>query len=217
MPNLVTLNPFGYGINANDINRILDPKTQDDTIVSKHVAHFFKIPNDKLTGDTLSRYVKACDAMTNVSVGSYQDDIRNKLINTIASAKRCFSYGEFLACIELCALHAEMLAIFLIIVNPPLLSTTDSLDYDGMNQQCRIRLLQNGILTLEESTDLLKIHNTRINYFHHWHQKHDEIEEDALNSLTIISKVAAKFLEILNNSENLEKIKTYMNTKVKEA
>ncbi len=226
---LVTLNPFGYGIKYKDIDRILNPTAEVDKIESAHVAHFFSLPIDKLTKELLTRYVTACEVMSNVSVGSYHGDIRVKLINTIAGAKRCFCYGEYLACIELCALHGEMLANFLCIVNKEHLSKVIVIDtlsekiknsvqchlskddfYDAMNQRHRILWLAGGeILSKNDSDDLLEIHEIRKKYFHHWDQGHGDVDKDALNSLVMISKVASKHLEVLNNQVNIDKIRAY--------
>lgn len=227
---LVTLNPFGYGIKDRDIDRILNPTTEVDKTESAHVAHFFSLPIDKLTRELLTRYVIACEAMNNVSVGSYHDEIRVKLINMIANAKRCFCYGEYLACIELCALHGEMLANFLCIVNKEFISNTAVTDklsdwlknsvqshlskddfYDAMNQKHRILWLMGGdVLSKNDGDDLLEIHEIRKKYFHHWEHNHGDVNNDALNSLTMISKVASKHLEVLNNQSNVAKIRAYM-------
>jgi hypothetical protein len=97
-------------------------------VVRENIASFFNISTDQLTKALLVRYTKACEEMTNISVGSYAQDIHTKLINTLSSAKRCFSYGEVVACIEVCALHGEMLTNFLCIVHEEQLKTISTIE-----------------------------------------------------------------------------------------
>lgn len=229
---LARLNPFGHGrgIEEKDIDRILNPETEIDEIDARAVVHFFNLPIDKLTKELLTRYVIACNLMTNVSVASYHKDISPKLIHTIASAKRCFCYGEYLACIELCALNGEMLANFLCIVHKEFLSDATVIDklpsnakksvekhlpkdgfYDAMNQKHRISWLAGGgVLSKEDCNDLLKIHEIRTKYFHRWEQDHGDIDNDAISSLTLISGVASKHLEMFDNQGNVKKVRAYI-------
>lgn len=229
---LATMNPFGYVINENDVDRILNPNTSIDKVEREHVSHFFKVPAEKLSKELLMSYAKANKVMTNVSIGSYHEYIRTKLIDTIAGAKRCFCYGEYLATIELCALHGEMLANFLCIVHEDELKESTVIDnlkgkskgsvaqcladdnfYDALNQKHRIEWLAAGqIINLQNKQDLIDIHELRKKYFHHWDQSHDNIESDALIALEIISRVASRYVELLNQNDNIEKTRKYINS-----
>jgi hypothetical protein len=65
--------------------------------------------------------------MARISFGANQDEIYQRLIGSIVAAKRCFAHAEYLACIELCALHGEMLANYLCI-------TESAYYYEGERQ-----------------------------------------------------------------------------------
>ncbi len=227
---LVTLNPIGYKIELNEINRILDLNDKIYEVQRANVSNFFAIKPEFLTKELLEKYVEACQAMTNISVGSFNNEISSKLIGTLSSAKRCFSYREFLACIELCALHGEMLANFLCIINKESLQQPAILDklesnvkksvkkhlkfddfYDRLNHTHRLVWLETGdVIKNIEKSCFSEIHDTRIKYFHHWNQSLKEKEQDALNGLKNISSMSAKFLELFANQVNIQKIKEYM-------
>lgn len=203
-----SMNPFGYEIKAEDIDRILDLQNQIGAIERKHLKSFFNKIAIELTKELLFRYAKACGVMTHISFGSYHDEIYNKLIDSIASAKRCYSYSENLACIELCALSGEMLANFLCITKD---DNCNSNKYDGFNQNARINLLSdNAVISMEDKCDLLEIHKIRVKYFHRWNQQHDDMEVDALKALGKISKVASDYLELLDNPDNVKKIRQFL-------
>ncbi|KTD25124.1 hypothetical protein [Legionella maceachernii] len=228
---IVSINPIGYKIELADIDNILAlPKD----VISKHVAHFFKIKPEELTRSILSRYVSACDKMTNISIASAHEDIQTKLINPLASAKRCYSYDETLACIELCAMHGEMICNFLCIINEiqlkdPLVVAKLSKEkqgkinkhiaknnfYDAMNQQLRLEWLYcSNIITQNDYQDLLIVHETRKKYFHHWGHDHTSLDSDALKCLELLSRVTAKYLEVLDTNQNIQIIKSYISSLV---
>jgi hypothetical protein len=169
--------------------------------------------------------------MKRISAGTYEEDIHTRLIDILASAKRCYSYGEFFACVELCALHGEMLANYLCITSRDVLfqdSVINSLSSceqknirkqegtkffsDKLNQRLRLKWLKNGEIIVSEDNDHLEIvHNLRIRYFHHWSSNRTSIEEDALTALSEVSQVSANYLELLgHNEENLNRVKQYM-------
>lgn len=158
--------------------------------------------------------------MCHVGVGTHNQAIKEKLIDTIASAKRCFSYGEFLACIELCAINGEMLASFLCIVNQKSLEMLISITYEDefyemMYQSRRLNLLSDAsVITPEDREKLDNVHKIRKRFYHRWGTDHADVESEALGSLRDITNVAAKYLELLNNTENLDLIRKYMQTKI---
>lgn len=229
---LVNLNPVGYKIELHEIDGILDKSNKYYDVHRLNIEHFFKIEAGFLTRKLLSNYANACTNMTNISIASIDNDIRSKLINTLSSAKKCFSFEEYLACIELCALHGEMIANFLCIINKEVLSDENVLSrlnketkksvskhlqkdnfYDGLNQTHRIEWLYAGsIITCDEKKLLSDAHNIRIKYFHHWDQSISECETDALKALSDISKITASHLELFDSRENIEKVKKYISS-----
>jgi hypothetical protein len=228
---LVTLNPIGYKIESHEIDGILDFNNKYYDVHRNNIADFFLIESKLLTKDLLVKYAETCKAMTNISMGSYQSEIRKKLIDTLSSAKRCFCYREYLASIELCALHGEMLANFLCIINKDSLQDASVIDllelniknsirkcltdanfYDALNQLHRIAWLKAGKTITKDNQNFTQVHKVRIKYFHHWGQPAEEVEADALNVLTFISEESAKHLELFNNPENISKIQIYLNS-----
>lgn len=197
---LVRLNPIGYKIKKNMVNKILNFKSDEFKIERENIASFFQIHYCELSYHLLERYAKACDTMTNISIGPAHPEIYNKLIVPLASAKRCYCYNEELACIELCALGAEMLAIFLCITH----NLSDNIiKLDKQNQKDRInKLLESNIITKQQQDNLISIHETRIKFFHRWSSSHDNLNKESLSMLRKFSKELAEKIEILDNQKN---------------
>jgi hypothetical protein len=173
--------------------------------------------------------------MARIRVGTNNEDIYARLIGTLVSAKRCYSNAEYLACIELCALHGEMMANYLCITEKERLKKVfnalpqknqDSINADKgagiyfsdkLNQTLRLRwLLKAGVISSDDRKQFLYPHGLRIKYFHHWSPKDKNAQQDSIKVLSKLSPVTAKFLEILGseprtyNTANLERVKRYM-------
>lgn len=236
MNRTVRLNPVGYLLNGENIDHILDLENQSFNNERGWLCSFFQLSPNELYKALLERYVDACESMVNISVGSDEENIYSKLISSLASAKRCYSYGEYLGTIELCALHGEMLANYLCISSKEILlavvdkmSKEDSTKIntqisknpiyisDELLQPLRLQWLEKGgIIGREDKINFYKVHQLRKLYFHRWStQSHNE-KQDALNALGAISKISAKFLELYDsnrtnvNQINLQRITTYM-------
>ena len=230
----VRLNPIGYKIKQEDIDNILNINDKFYDSDRRYICYFFQLSPDELYNELLERYVEACEIMVNISIGSAHDNIHNRLIKPLASAKRCYSYGEYLGCIELCALHGEMLANYLCISSKDILlkiiekmpekeKIIEHMDANrkyisnSLGQTLRLRWLERGsIITNDDLKNFQKVHRLRTNYFHRWSTRIPNEKQDALNSLKWISVVSAKFLELAGNGannindDNMNRIKTYM-------
>ncbi|KTD69993.1 hypothetical protein Lsan_0077 [Legionella santicrucis] len=228
-------NVLGYHLNENDISQLLDLDNQSYCNERKWICAFFELDSSELYRALLERYVEACDIMTNISAGTTQENIHTKLISTLSSAKKTFSFGEYLACIELCALHGEMLANYLCITSSDELinniGNMESKDQikirsrgdtkliniaNNLDQSLRIRWLQHAkIISDTERKNLIDVHRLRTNYFHRWSTKIHNQKKDALKALEQISNVSANFLELLGsgsnvNEHNFKRVKQYM-------
>lgn len=226
---LVKLNRLGWPITQDQVDGILNPITEKDKEALKWVRHFFKLEDKHLYRDLLARYAKACDHMSGIGVGTVNNEIDDKLIQSIVSAKKCYSYNEVIACIQMCALFSEMFCQFLNIVNKekltPLLTENkhnatckkikknnenfkDILD--KLNQRDRIKHLKlAGVINDKEDKFLTYAHEARIKYYHKWTSSLDDADEIALQYLERISKLANNHLDLLDNKENIKKIKMY--------
>ncbi|HAU1475606.1 TPA: hypothetical protein JBI62_00850 [Legionella pneumophila] len=225
------LNVLGVDLPKDQVDAILDQSNQTDIVCFRRewLSGFFSVKQTELERNYLERYAEADNVMTNISVGSYNDDIHTRLIQSLASAKRCYSYGEYLACIELCALHGEMLVNYLCTSDRTVLeSAMDKLSKsdkkhiidkrsqgpffaDGINQTVRIRWLLSGNIIDDKDKEAVGIiHEMRINYFHRWLPGNENTRRDALSALETITPVSAKYLELLHNECNVSRIKRYM-------
>ncbi|AOU05316.1 hypothetical protein [Legionella pneumophila] len=229
------LNVLGFLLNENDISPLLDLDNHLYDFQRNWICAFFNLESTELYSALLQRYVTACTIMTNISAGSNQENIHTKLISTLSSAKKTFSYGEYLACIELCALHGEMLANYLCITSSnELINHIDSMQPEdqkkirkieenkliyianSLDQSLRIRWLENAkVISKTDKKNLIDVHRLRTSYFHRWSTKTHNQEKDALKSLEQISNVSAKFLELLGsgsnvNVHNVQRVKQYM-------
>ncbi|WP_412754723.1 hypothetical protein [Legionella donaldsonii] len=217
-----------------DIDHILNIDNELYNSDRNYICYFFQLRPDQLYKELLEGYVEACEIMINIGIGSADDNIHSRLIKPLASAKRCYSYGEYLGCIELCALHGEMLANYLCISSKDILlkiiekmSAEDSKIINehieankkyisnSLGQTLRLRWLETGaIITSDDGKNFKKVHRLRTTYFHRWSTTIPNEKQDALDSLKCISIVSAKFLELTDfrhtNKDNLNRIKAYM-------
>ncbi|VEG91759.1 hypothetical protein [Legionella spiritensis] len=232
----LSFNVIGILLSDHQTDLILD--LNNDSLSSERacISSFFNLDSSELYRSLLVRYIEACKVMVNISAGTTDADIHTQLINTLASAKRSYSYGENLACIELCALHGEMLTNYLCITSSKNLE--ESIDRmpledqkkigsekrkilhisNGLNQTLRIRWLQQAsILSNIDKDNLIKVHRIRTHHFHHWSTDSSNQKNNALKSLEKISQVSAKFLELFDsdnplnlNLNNLQRVERYM-------
>ena len=232
---LVTLNQTGIDLKENEIDSVLNSNDKKYEIKRRNLAHHFNIEENKLSKMILVRYAQADRVMTRVSIGLAHKDISVRLSDILLSVKRCYSYAEYRACIEMCALLGEMLANYLCIADKnELLSiihymskdesntikrngTSDKYFSDKYNQLFRLSWLYKAdILDVHDKTCLSQIHELRIKYFHHWNTDPCNAQNDALDALGKISAIAAKYLDLLTNTPgsynqaNINRIKRYM-------
>lgn len=225
------LNVLGVNLDRGEIDLIMDFNNQSASFQREWLANFFSVEQAELTRNILTRYAEADNRMLRISAGSIEDNIHTNLINTLASAKRCYSLNEVLASIELCALHAEMMTNYLCITNRDVLYSDNVVNNltisewqsqqiergrnevffsNRLNQRFRLTWLRSAeIISNEDESNFLRIHELRRKYFHHWVVTGD-LQGDALDALFHASFVAAKFLELLNNPVNQARVRTYM-------
>lgn len=224
-------NVLGVNLPEEDIDSVLDLNNQTVivTFLREWLSSFFSVEQSELCKTYLKRYSEAHNAMSKISFGSFEDDIHTKVIQSLASAKKCYAYAEYLACIELCALHGEMLVNYLCTANRNTLEslinklTDDDQEYinelksdgaffaDKIKQTVRVRwLLASNVINLDDGKALIKVHGMRINYFHRWRSKSKNSKNDALDALATLSPVSAKYLELYDRQDNIALIKRYM-------
>lgn len=224
-------NVLGVDLPENEIDSVLDLTNQTETTRFRRqwLSSFFSVEQSELYKTCLERYSEADNAMTNISFCSFEDDIHTRVIQSLASAKKCYSYTEYLACIELCALHGEMLVNYLCTADKNTLKsvierltdadqkhindmqTEGAFFADKINQTVRIRwLLAGEVINKDDSEALGKVHGMRINYFHRWRPRTANIKDDALDALATLSPVSAKYLELYDRPDNIALIKRYM-------
>lgn len=230
------VNVLGIDLNVSQVDALLANESNAFDWQRNWLTSFFQLDNSsELIKSVLIRYAEADTVMMKISVGTNEENIYARLIGTIVSAKRCYSNAEYLACIELCALHGEMLANYLCITDKDKLDqivsellkkdrklisnnkTSGIYFSDGIGQPLRLRWLAKAdVITVDDREKLMKVHKLRTKYFHHWSPKSSNEQGDAIMTLTIVSQVTAKYLEILGNeprtynNPNLERVKRYM-------
>lgn len=88
----VRLNGLGMGLNISQINAVLNLEDKSVSIQRRWLVSFFQLQPPELTRALLTRYIQADAIMARVSAGTFQEDIHSRLINTLASAKRCYAF-----------------------------------------------------------------------------------------------------------------------------
>jgi len=74
------------------------------------IKHVLDLSPETLPRAALERYVEISTADYYIPIFPVTDKMFERLLLPLKSAKRCFSLGEYLATIELCAHVGEMLA-----------------------------------------------------------------------------------------------------------
>ncbi len=239
-PVITKPNVLGIDLRKDQVGAVLKNEDEESDFGHKRrwLSSFFQLDDlSELTRDMLNRYAEVDEKMARITFGSNDEGIYARLIGTLASAKRCYSYAEYLACIELCALHGEMLANYLCITEKEDLETiftdlsiklqksitnkkgVDACYSDEIRQGDRLKWLEKAkILSADDKKALLFVHELRKKYFHHWSPKAESEKQDAIEALSMVSPATAKFLEIFDsspsanniNTANLERVKRYM-------
>lgn len=224
-------NVLGIDLLEDQIRDILDLSIESTEVQFRRewLASFFSIDESELSRTNLTRYAEVDLAMTNISAGSNNDDIHTRVIQPLASAKKCYAYSEYLASIELTALHAEMLVNYLCTADKDALeSKRNSLSAqdqqhindnisegaffaDKINQVVRLRwLLSANLINIDDKKAFERVHGLRINYFHRWQPSVNNAKNDALDIMSTISPISAKYLELHDKANNIERIRRYM-------
>lgn len=116
----VSFNSFGVPIETSDIPLLLKytEKTADvvhdiNDFKAHYLENFFGRPVNSLTDSILLRYIEITKDDTHVSIVPVVARITKQLSEPLASAKREYCFGEYLACIALCGVVGELLAVYL--------------------------------------------------------------------------------------------------------
>tara|TARA_R110000868_G_scaffold164572_1_gene397308 strand:- start:955 stop:1593 length:639 start_codon:yes stop_codon:yes gene_type:complete len=209
MNNTFKMNLLGYfDDSCKDINKLLNDEALESS--RQRIEYFFNKPLKKFTNEEFNRYVSSSQSMNNIGLGSANEYISEKLINPLASSKRVFCYGEFLASIELCALFAEMLAAFLIISsNEKHKLKNNQIDKLRITEKVK-KLKKTKIITDTHEEIFLFLHEERRKFYHHWYHGHEQIEKAALNVLCKSSILASDLLDVIDKEENIKRVKQYL-------
>jgi hypothetical protein len=139
--------------------------------------------------DLKKRYEEATEEFQIFGVPS-EPKIVSKLLEPLHGAKSAYVLGNFLSCIALCGMVAEMVAILMYEVREftingkPLDEKTQkgvfSMSFERLGQDRKIEVLSAlSMINEKERHSFLTVKTIRKNYLHYLSHPHDRIREDA--------------------------------------
>lgn len=158
-------------------------KKRDDTInfYIENLENFIGKSFEEITEEEIKRYCEVTDKETNIIAipSDEYENITNRIIEPIVLAKKYFTKGEYLPCIILSGLVAEMLTLIVwkmssFSIHGKLLKKTDETvifgkTFDQLGQERRIKLLKLiKAIKEDDKSNLEEVRNIRNKYVHSW-------------------------------------------------
>lgn len=177
---LLNLNRFGPIFSEDDKNWLLTkPKKKD---LKQHQDHSIAMLEDflgkdfsKIKKDEIRRYCEITDDETHLGITPSQnyEDITNRIIQPLLLAKKYFTLGEYLSCITLAGLSAEMMSYVVWEMNKfsmggnVLDKNEQKILFGKVDQERRIKIL-NLVKIIDEDNAIMleEIRNIRNKYIH---------------------------------------------------
>lgn len=203
----VVLNYLGTPIPEEYLDRLLNGKDHSSDFEYKMILHVLELPPEHLPREVLERYIEVSSKENYSAILPHTDKLFYRFLVPFKSAKRTYCFGEYLACIELCAHLGEMLALLLWQITPVSLNgklvdarmekSIWGKEFEKMGQDKRIDLLKViGAVSNEEEQLLDFLRDTRRKYFHFWSEPTDRIKDDALVCFLKVATLVQKVLKI---------------------
>jgi hypothetical protein len=198
MPETITarINFFGPFIEEGEIPKILDPTLSTETeSILKHkrglLEYFFGLSFTALSQEVLERFIEVTSGDLCLPVAPHTEQIFERLLKPLRSAKRNYCLGDYLASISACGVVGEMLAILIWKMNEVHLGS-QCIDeehekglfgstFERLGQERRLNVLKTfGFIGDSQYQALFEIKESRRRYLHFWETDLKKEKEDAL-------------------------------------
>lgn len=200
------INFFGPFLKEKDIPKVLNPQTGDTVHeVQKNILErFFSLPVSALSEEIMKRYVEATTEELHSPIVPHSEEILDRLLNPLRSAKVNYCLGDYLVVIASCGVVGEMLAILVWKMNDIKLKSSSISEeqerglfgrsFERMGQEQRLKILKTfDAITSEQCDVFTAIKDSRRPYLHLWSAKKQDEKNEAL---TIFKKTFGLFKEI---------------------
>jgi len=181
---LVQINFFGPFLKNEDIPKILAEKALNvrnglPDIKQDLISSFFDLPVTSLSEEILKSYVEATTEESHMNITPHTNEIYERLLKPLKSAKKNYCLGEYSATIALCGIVGEMLAILLWKMNDVRLKGCEITEeqekglfgrtFEKLGQEKRLDILKTfGHITDDQYNVFKKIKDSRNHYLHLW-------------------------------------------------
>jgi hypothetical protein len=203
----VVLNYLGTPVPKEYVDHLLDEKDHSGDFEYRMIRHVMELPPEHLPREVLERYVEISSKESYTAIFPHTDKLFERFLVPFKAAKRTYCLGEYLACIELAAHLAEMLALLLWQITPVSLNGKSvdvqmeksicGSEFEKMGQEKRIDLLKVlGAISNDEEQLLDFLRAIRRKYFHFWNTSTERIREDALESFLKLAALVQLVLRI---------------------
>jgi len=191
---IVKINFFGPFLKNEEIPKILDTKFSSTIFEfqANLLKEFFELPLSALSKPILERYIEATTEDSHLSVVPHTEEIFERLLKPLRSAKKCYCLGDYAATIALGGIVGEMLAILLWKINDVRFKGNSILEQDEvglfgtsfekLGQDRRLKILKT--FSYINENQLINFEAIRLNrkpYLHLWTADLANEQADALN------------------------------------
>ena len=216
---LLRINSFGTFIKKEEIKGLLsDSKNPSESFTKNIIESFFERPVSTLNDDILNRYVEITTQETHVNFTPSYQNIIERVISPLVSAKRQYCLGEYLACIALTGIIGEMLALLIwrmssFSIKGVKITKLDEEKLFGQNfDMLRQERRENILITIKAIDNKLyekfkEIRCIRNNYMHSWdydtRQQKGDAKKSILSAFILYKAIADMSLVVKEGNQTI--------------
>lgn len=177
----VQIDFFGPYLKSENIPKILEENPGGSFFESQRssLASFFDLPFSALSSEILQRYVESTTEDSHASIVPHTKELFERLLKPLKAAKKNYCLGEYSACIALCGVAGEMLAILLWKINDVRIRDQQitkigeaglfGKSFENLGQAQRLKILKTlGYISERQYNDFNSIRRSRNLYLHLW-------------------------------------------------
>lgn len=194
------LNFFGPLIKPDDFEQLVKTDNLQWKYVREDLGFFFGVPYESLSQEILARYVEATTNESYMYVVPHTEEIFQRMLSPLKSAKKNYAFGEYIATIALSGLVGEMLSVLMWKMNPMAINGKQiteaqeeglfGYNIERMDHSRRIKVLKTlGRLNDKQSSELNALKNIRKEFLHFWNPKRIDEKAEALNAFFIAMRL----------------------------
>lgn len=226
---LFNINKFGPFFSDEDKKWLLlkpEKKSLKDIEIAWHIEPFESFLGkdfEKITTDEIERYCEITmnETHMNITPSANYKKVMDRIIKPIVLAKKYFTLGEYISCISMSGIAAEMMTLMIwkmstFSIKGEIIENSEEeilfgKSFDRLGQYRRIALLKLiGAIQLEDKKMLEDIRKTRNKYTHAWNIPSREDEDNAKkvikNTLILFKNISGMGLSIDESKKQKIKI-----------